>query len=161
SLWSFFHRREAELWSARNRPVTPVVVLDQLEEIFTLGEETEASRARSAAFLAELGDLVENRPPEAVRQALEAEPTAARRFDFKRTTVKLVLSFREDFLAEMEGLKEQMPSLMYNRLRLLAMSGTQAYEVITCAGGHLVDDEVARRMIRLAWKNEPSPPVEP
>ncbi|HKO57561.1 MAG TPA: WD40 repeat domain-containing protein, partial [Thermoanaerobaculia bacterium] len=161
SLWSFFHRRDAEFWSERNRPMTPVIVLDQFEEIFTLGQESEGSRARSAAFLAELSDLVENRPPDAVRQALEAEPTAARSFDFKRSTVKLVLSFREDFLAEMEGLKEGMPSLMYNRFRLLAMSGAQAFEVITRAGGHLVDDEVARRIIRLAWKNEPSPPVDP
>jgi WD40 repeat protein len=160
SLWSFFHRREAEFWSKRNRPVTPVVVFDQFEEIFTLGQETGASGARSVAFLAELADLVENRPPDAVRQALEAEPIAARRFEFKRSTVKLVLSFREEFLAEMEGLKERMPSLMYNRFRLVAMSGTQAYEVITCAGGHLVDDDVARRIIRLAWKNEPSPPVD-
>ena len=161
SLWSFFHRRDAEFWSERNRPVTPVVVFDQFEEFFTLGQETEAARARSAAFLAELSDLVENRPPDAVRQALEADPTAARRFDFKRSMVKLVLSFREDFLAEMEELKEQMPSLMYNRFRLLAMNGAQAYEVITRAGGTLVDDDVARRIIRLAWKNEPSPPVDP
>ncbi|HEX3525514.1 MAG TPA: WD40 repeat domain-containing protein [Thermoanaerobaculia bacterium] len=161
SLWSFFHRRDAEFWSARNRPVTPVIFFDQFEEIFTLGQETEESRARSAAFLAELSDLIENRTPGAVREALEAEPTAARQFDFKRSTVKLVLSFREDFLAEMEGLKEGTPSLMYNRFRLLAMNGTQAYEVITRAGGTLVDDDVARRMIRLAWKNEPSPPVEP
>jgi WD40 repeat protein len=161
TLWSFFHRRDAEFWSARNRPVTPVVVFDQFEEIFTLGQASEASQARSAAFLVELGDLVENRPPEAVRAALEAEPGAARRFDFKRSTAKLVLSFREDFLAEMEGLKERMPSLMYNRFRLLAMSGAQAYDVVTCAGGQLVDDDVARRIIRLAWKNEPSPPVEP
>jgi hypothetical protein len=160
SLWSFVHRRDAEFWSERNRPVTPVIVFDQFEEIFTLGQKTEESRARSAAFLAELSDLVENRPPDAVREALEAESTAVRRFDFKRSTIKLVLSLREDFLAEMEGLKERMPSLMYNRFRLLAMSGTQAYEVITCAGGQLVDDDVARRIIRLAWKNEPSPPVE-
>ncbi|MFL6201039.1 MAG: hypothetical protein ACJ76J_17860, partial [Thermoanaerobaculia bacterium] len=111
SLWSFFHRRDAELWSERNRcPVTPVVVFDQFEEIFTLGQETEESRARSAAFLAELGDLMENRPPDAIRQALEANSTAARRFDFKRSNVKLVVSFREEFLAEMEGLKERMPS---------------------------------------------------
>ena len=137
NLWSFFHRRDAEFWSERNRPVTPVVVFDQFEEIFTLGQETEASRSPSATFLAELSDLVENRPPDAVRQALEAEPTVARRFDFKRATVNLVLSFREEFLAEMEGLKERMPSLMYNRFRLLAMSGAQAYEVITRAGGHL------------------------
>jgi WD40 repeat protein len=160
SLWSFFHRRDAEFWSERNRPVTPVIVFDQFEEIFTLGQETEESQVRSAAFLAELGDLVESRPPDAVREALEADPTAARRFDFKRSTVKLVLSFREDFLAEMEGLKERMPSLMYNRFRLLAMSGAQAYEVITRAGGHLAGDDVARRIIRLAWKNEPSPPVD-
>lgn len=160
SLWSFFHRRDAEFWSERNRPITPVIVFDQFEEIFTLGQESEASRVRSATFLAELGDLVENRPPDAVREALESEPTTARRFDFKRSTVKLIVSFREDFLAEMEGLKGQMPSLMYNRFRLLAMSGTQAYDVITCAGGTLVDDDVARRILRLAWKNEPSPPVD-
>jgi WD40 repeat protein len=160
SLWSFFHRRDAEFWSAFTHSVTPVVVFDQFEEIFTLGQETEGSRVRSNAFLAELGDLVENRPPEAVQQALEAESTAAGHFDFKRSTVKLVLSFREDFLAEMEGLKEQMPSLMYNRFRLLAMNGAQAYEVITRAGRTLVDDDVARRIIRLAWKNEPSPPVD-
>ncbi|MBW8878094.1 MAG: hypothetical protein JF614_24285 [Acidobacteria bacterium] len=156
SLWSFFHRRDAEFWSAKNRPVTPVIVFDQFEEIFTSGQETTAARSRSAAFLAELGDLAENRPPDAVQQALEADSTAARGFDFKRSTVKLVLSFREDFLAEMEGLKGQMPSLMYNRFRLLLMSGDQAYEVITRAGGALVDDDVALRIIRLAWKNDSS-----
>ncbi|HSU80806.1 MAG TPA: hypothetical protein VLR69_00235, partial [Thermoanaerobaculia bacterium] len=26
SLWSFFHRRDAEFWSERNRPVTPVLL---------------------------------------------------------------------------------------------------------------------------------------
>src|SRR5436309_6585790 len=161
SLWPFFHRRDAEFWSERNRPVTPVILFDQFEEIFTLGQETEAARARSAAFLAELGDLIENRPPGAVRQALEADPAAARRFDFKRSTAKIVLSFREDFLAEMEELKGSIPSLMYNRYRLLAMNGVQAYEVITRAGGALVDDDVARRILRLAWRNEASPPVEP
>src|SRR5262249_7792919 len=161
SLWSFFHRRDAEFWSERNRPIVPVLVLDQFEEIFTLGRETDSARAHSAAFLAELGDLVENRPPDSDQRELEADSEATKRFDFKRATVELVLSFREDFLAEMEGLKESTPSLMYNRFRLLAMSGTQAYEVITRAGGTLVDDEIARRILRLAWKNEPSPPVEP
>ncbi|HEV7786091.1 MAG TPA: hypothetical protein VGQ28_12185, partial [Thermoanaerobaculia bacterium] len=49
SLWSFFHRREAEFWSENNRLVTPIFVLDQFEEIFTLGQETAAAPARSAA----------------------------------------------------------------------------------------------------------------
>ena len=158
-LWSFFHRRDAEFWSAINRPVTPVVVFDQFEEIFTLDQQDEAAQERSAEFLVELADLVENRPPPAVKDALERDPAAAGRFEFRRATVKLVLSFREDFLAEMEGLKTAMPSVMVNRLRLLPMDGKQAYAVVTEAGVALVDDDVARRILRLAWKNEPAPPV--
>src|SRR5436305_9867203 len=161
SLWSFFHRRDTEFWSERNRPVIRVIVFDQFAEIFTLGQETATARARSNAFLAELGDLIENRPSHAVKEALEADPATMKRFDFKRSAAKVVLSFREDFLAEMEGLKDSMPSLMYNRFRLLAMNGAQAYEVITRAGGALVDDDVARRILRLAWRNEPSPPLDP
>ncbi|HSB80469.1 MAG TPA: FHA domain-containing protein [Candidatus Methylomirabilis sp.] len=161
SLWAFFHRRDAEFWSRWNHPVIPVVVLDQLEEIFTLGQETDAARARSAVFFAELGDLIENRSPAEVKRDLESVPGAAVHFDFKRARVKLVPSFREDFLAEMEVLKGQIPSLMYNRFRLQAMNGRQAYEVITLAGGHLVDDNVARRIIGLAWRGVHEPPVDP
>ena len=160
-LWSCFHRRDAEFWSALNRPVTPVIVFDQFEEIFTLGQDGDAARSRSAAFLSELADLVEGRPPAVVKLALEHDPAAAGAYEFRRASVKLVLSFREDFLAEMEGLKRSMPSVMVNRLRLLPMDGTQAYAVVTESGGALVDDEVARRILRLAWKNEPAPAVEP
>ncbi|PCE24299.1 WD40 repeat domain-containing protein [Burkholderia ubonensis] len=160
SLWSFFHRRDVEFWSARNRPVTPVIVLDQFEEIFTSGLDADGSRNRLAQFVASLGNLVENHPPETVAQALEADPSHAGRFEFKRSRAKLLLSFREDFLAEVESLKEQIPSLMYNRFRLLAMDGAQAYRVVTEAGGHLVNDESARSIIRLAWQNKATPPVD-
>lgn len=160
-LWAMFHRRDTEFWSARNRPVRPVLVFDQFEEVFTLGEIDEGARARSAAFLAELADLVEGRPPASVKEALEHDPAAASGYAFRRAALDIVLSFREDFLAEIEGLKARMPSLMQNRLRLLPMDGHQAHAVITGAGGALVDDAVARRILRLAWKNEPEPPVEP
>jgi len=160
-LWTYFHRRDAEFWSQLNRPVMPVIVFDQFEEIFTLGDIGESLRQRSAVFLAELADLVENRPPASVKKQLEQDPPAASKYEFRRATVKLVLSFREDFLAEIEQLKPQMPSLMINRLRLLPMNGTQAYAVITEAGSSLVADEEARRLLQLAWKNKPDPPVDP
>jgi len=160
-LWTYFHRRDAEFWSQLNRPVLPVIVFDQFEEIFTLGEFGESLAQRSAEFLAELADLVENRPPASVKKLLEQDPSAASKYEFRRATVKLVLSFREDFLAEIEQLKPQMPSLMINRLRLLPMNGTQAYAVITEAGSSLVADEDARRLLQLAWKNTPDPPVNP
>src|SRR5262249_41627875 len=118
TLWEFVQQLDAKFWSSRNRPVVPVLVLDQFEEIFTLGQETEAARRRSEEFLEELAGLVENRPPIRVKQLIEADPEAASRFDFQRRGCKVVLSFREDFLAEMEGLKRRMPSLMRNRYRL-------------------------------------------
>src|SRR6478672_6463482 len=38
SLWEYLHRTDFELRSAQNYPLTPVIVLDQFEELFTLGE---------------------------------------------------------------------------------------------------------------------------
>ena len=160
-LWTYFHRRDAEFWSQLNRPVLPVIVFDQFEEIFTRGADCENLRQRSAEFLSELADLVENRPPASVKKLLEQDPSAVSKYEFRRATVKLVLSFREDFLAEIEKLKPQMPSLMINRLRLLPMNGTQAYAAITEAGSSLVADEDARRLLQLACKNTPDPPVDP
>jgi WD40 repeat protein len=160
SLWSYFQRRDVEFWNDHTQLVAPVIVFDQFEEIFTAERDDDTARTRIAEFFTGLSEVVENRPPEAVRALLERNPAAAGGFEFKRARVKVVLSLRKDFLAELEARRKLMPSLMYNRLALTAMRGDQAYSAITRAGGGLVDDDIARRIIRLAWKNEPSPPAE-
>ena len=38
SLWEYLHRADFELWCSQNHLLTPVIVLDQFEELFTLGE---------------------------------------------------------------------------------------------------------------------------
>ena len=43
SLWEYLHGKDFELWSAQNYPLTPVIVLDQFEELFTLGERVSRS----------------------------------------------------------------------------------------------------------------------
>ena len=54
SLWEYLHRKDFELWSAKNQLLTPVIVIDQFEEIFTLGERVpdlvEASRTSSVTW---------------------------------------------------------------------------------------------------------------
>jgi hypothetical protein len=55
SLWSFF--KTAEFWRG-DLLVTPVLILDQFEELFTL----QGSEARTN-FLSELGYLVRGVPP--------------------------------------------------------------------------------------------------
>ena len=37
TLWGYFHDKQTEFWSRRNRLVTPVLIFDQFEEIFTFG----------------------------------------------------------------------------------------------------------------------------
>jgi hypothetical protein len=142
TLWGYFHDKDTEFWSRRNRLVTPVLVLDQFEEIFTLGQG-----AASAPTLDELAALIENRPPESVRSALDDDPDAATRYDFAKENGKVILALREDFLPELEGLRRRMPSIMDNRMRLTRMNGRQALDAILASGGHLMAPGVAEKVI--------------
>ena len=47
SLWEYLHRADFELWSAHNYPLTPVIVLDQFEELFTLDSGFPSSSGNS------------------------------------------------------------------------------------------------------------------
>lgn len=144
SLWEYVHRPDFELWSTSNQLLTPVFIFDQFEEVFTLGRENaEAVRK----LREDLADLAENRVPALLAQRFE-HPTAdvpplelaARRF-------KLVLSFREDFLAEVEGWRSAIPSLVRNRFRLLPMNGHQALSAVTKTGGRLVDPAIGQAIV--------------
>lgn len=159
TLWAYFHRAGAGFWNERNRPLLPVLVFDQFEELFTQGQADAAARARAAAFVAELADLVEDRMPLALQQALEHDPQQAEAYDGGRRGCKILLSFREDYLAQIEGLRAVMPSVMRNRFRLLPMDLAQARAVVG-SGGDLVAPEVVPRLLGLAWNNKAEAPPE-
>jgi WD40 repeat protein len=149
SLWEHFHRRGAAYWTADNEPVTPVLVLDQFEEAFTLGRQTPERAAIASAFLDELADLVEGRVPAALRARLDAEPAAAKAFDFNRHAYKVLIAIREDFLADLEMLRARMPSLAGNRMRLVALRGDAAVTVTQAGGETLVPPNVGEEIVRL------------
>jgi WD40 repeat protein len=154
TLWESLHRQGAELWSPRNRIVTPLLVLDQFEEVFTLGRGTAPRAQSTEAFLAELADLCEGSVPAGVRERLEADPEAARDFSFARHPYKILLSLREDFLPELEGLRGRIRSIVQNRLRLRRMNGDNALRAVTRAGGHLVEPDVPDRVVRFVAARE-------
>ncbi|HKQ40680.1 MAG TPA: hypothetical protein VJ063_21615, partial [Verrucomicrobiae bacterium] len=156
TLWEHFHKKECDWWDSDNRLVKPVLVFDQFEELLTLGQSTPERAVRTAAFLSELEDLVENRPPTALAQRFEAERGLARNYDLERLDYRVVLTLREDFLPDLEGLREQLRAIMFNRVRLLPMSGEQAMEVILKPGGHLVDEDVAVRIVDFVSSSERS-----
>jgi|GEM_PF-1689903 len=147
TLWELFHHRDDRLRAADGRFLTPVLVLDQFEELFTLGAAAEDTRARARAFLAELADLVENRPPAEFEARLEDGTADVEAFDFTRGDYRVLLSLREDYLPHLEGLRAAMPSLMQNRQRLARLAGAQALDAVSKPAPGLVTADVARAIV--------------
>lgn len=148
SLWEYLHHRDDVLRDESGKTLIPLVIFDQFEEIFTLAQSDDFGRARAATFIADLADLVENRPPHELEARLETDDTLAERFDFARGDYRVLIALREDYLAPLEGLKNAMPSITQNRLRLAPMTGTQAMSAVLKPGKGLVSEEVAAAIVR-------------
>jgi hypothetical protein len=143
TLWEYFHRSDNHFWSPRNELVTPLLVFDQFEELFTLGRETADRNRRGSDFVSELADLVENRPPAALRD----DPARAREFNFKPAPLKVLLSMREDYLGDLEYIRSKFRALVQNRLRLRPMGERQAREVIA-VGSPLLANGTEDRIVK-------------
>ncbi len=144
TLWEYFHRDGNSFWNTRNKLVVPLLVFDQFEEIFTLGR-IDPDRAKAAgAFLDQLADLSEGRPPVVLKEWIDNHPAEASAFDFGRHHYKLLLGIREDFLANLEAC---MPTMARNRFWLRSMNGDAALLVVNQAR-HLIDPEVGEQLVR-------------
>lgn len=148
SLWEFLHHRDDLLLDESGTTLIPLLIFDQFEEIFTLAQTDDFGRARAARFIADLADLVENRPPRDLERRLEQDDSAAERFDFARSDYRVLIALREDYLAPLEGLKNIMPSVTQNRLRLAPMTGSQALAAVLQPGKGLVNEDVAAAIVR-------------
>lgn len=160
SLWEFLHRSGLELWSRQNQLLTPLFVLDQFEEVFTLGAGFPAAIAQ---LRTDLADLIENRVPAILAARLVNDEHAAEVFSFDSQRYKVLFSFREDYLPQMEAWKGDIPSIMRNRLRLLPMSGEQAFEAVHRTAPNLAPEPVARQIVAFvaaAGDAEPGAEVE-
>jgi hypothetical protein len=147
TLWEYFHREGNNFWNSRNRPVMPLLVFDQFEEAFTLGRLDAQRSAATDAFLAELADLAETRPPATLKDRIDQHPDEAGAFDFARHHYKILLGIREDFLPDLETLRASMPTLALNRMRLQRMNGEAALLVVNQAE-HLIDPDVGEQVVR-------------
>lgn len=116
SLWSFF--KTVEFWRG-DLLLTPVLIIDQFEELFTL--QSEGARE---AFLSELSYLVRGVPPPSqLQQDSQLDETPP--------PIHLVLSLREDFLGLLEEASDHIPEIMDHRYRLAPLSYDMASEAIT------------------------------
>jgi hypothetical protein len=132
SLWEFFHDRSVPWWRPSNpNYVQPVLIFDQFEDIFTQGEDKGGACTTAATeFLIAIADLVENRPPAALRERMRNDRTLVRAYDFQSRPVRVVIALREDFLARLERWRRVLPSVIENRVELRLLSGVQALRAV-------------------------------
>ena len=143
SLWELLHDRTRVIKNRTDQVVTPLVVLDQFEEFFTVG----ANHPDRAAFIDELASLVEGYAPACVTKTVEERPERAAELDFQSTSYKLILTLREDFIAEMDCLRRVIPSVMQNRYRLRAFDPAHAREVVALPGVRLVAPDAVGEIV--------------
>ena len=153
SLWEFFHRMQPQ---KEGQIITPLIVIDQFEEIFTLSKNTQPVRA----FFDELADLFNNVMPEylnsdnALQKAEETgsifdglSVSSTSRFE-QEMSYHIVFVLREDYLSFLERYAAPIPALKQNRYGLLPITYRQAMEIITKPCEGLVSIEVADAIIR-------------
>jgi len=112
SLWYFF--KTAEFWQS-DLLISPVLILDQFEEMFALQSEQQRIK-----FLDQFSYLVRGvRPKELPAEVSDSPPP-----------IKIVISLREDFLANLEELSDRIPEVLDQRFRLLALERPAASQAI-------------------------------
>lgn len=140
SLWEYFHCNE--FWNEENYPVIPLIVVDQFEEIFTLGKNLSLQ----PDFFNQLSDLCDNKYPQYVIDYLNDRNNE--RIEYPETiNYRFVISLREDFLARLEEQAETIPALKRNRFSLQCINEEQALDIILKPQPGLVSEDVAALII--------------
>ncbi|SFK13040.1 hypothetical protein SAMN05216302_100156 [Nitrosomonas aestuarii] len=146
SLWMQLHHTEFELRDDAGRRWTPVFVLDQFEEIFTLGA---ADLERQQQLFYELGDLMENRIPRVLAERLhdDTDGSLYEQLNLDTQHYRFLLSLREDYLPDLAEWTDRIPRLGANRYRLLPMIDAQAVDAVIKTGGKLVTPSDAQNIV--------------
>jgi Novel STAND NTPase 1 len=130
TLWEFFHRAGNRWWSSRQRVVTPIIIIDEVESIFTTAAQNATAERQAAQFLKELSQLAANRPPQRLATRLEKGGVSESAYDFEPVPLRIVLIFREEFASQLGRLRLLFPTLRRSELRLEPFTTSQARDVL-------------------------------
>ncbi len=148
SLWYFFHTNE--FWSAQNELLTPIVIIDQFEDIF----KEEVREFSPETFFKDLDELSNDVPPFSIREKVEDFES----FRYKQSSeFRLVCSLREDYLPRLDDYvySINIPELRKSRYGITLMDSNQAREVILYPSKGIVSNIVSDKIIDILSTQDP------
>ena len=141
TLWEYF--QEVTLFDGDGEDsITPVLILDQFEEIFTIGNNHKGINELKY----ELYCLIENQMPDSFKEKI-ANKKAVFPHRFYSPRLRVIISLREDYLPHLNTIKPLIPSIDKVLLRVVFLNGKHAREIINMPQG-IPDVEVADYILR-------------
>lgn len=150
TLWEYFHRVRHYDGTVNNKLVTPVLVIDQFEEMFTVGK----NHPLIDAWTDELYYLLEDQfPPQFRNRVLEEQKEFSKSYLKETPNLRVVISLREDYLPSLNSLKSRIASIDRAMFRVVHLNGKQAREIIGMPGG-IQDKKVTEDILSLFYPKE-------
>jgi WD40 repeat protein len=152
SLWEWL--RSFSLTDLSGTSCQPVFIFDQFEEIFTLGKNARGLET----LIRQIGDAAENFMPEEISQLIN-EGIAELPFEPAFQPYKTVITLRDDYLAQLQGLRQVLPgvTVRQNHFALNRLTGSQALEAITGpAPAGMISGRVATEIIHFVANSSES-----
>jgi hypothetical protein len=151
TLWEYFHLQKPGWVAAGGKPVVPVLIFDQFEDVLGFDGTDPAARRPVEALWTQIANLVENRGREAART--------------ERNGFKVVISLRQDHLPKLLARRGQMPSITQNHFLLKPFNGSKAVRAVLGPGKGLLDpanpdtlaEEIVRRVGRETTQSSDKP----
>lgn len=151
TLWEYFHRVK-NFDNKKGKGLTPVLVLDQFEEMFTIGKNHEELND----WINELFYLIEDEFPEALRnKILKDELKGEEEFPYTSDppNLKIIIVLREDYLSHLNALKDRIHSIDRVRFQVKPLDGQQAKDIIQ-KPGRIKDKKVINHILRLSYLDD-------
>jgi len=156
TLWEYFRRVNHYKLSEHEgkkieTPVIPVLVFDQFEEIFTLGDQE--SEKEKNDLIHELYWLAEDQIPATFKEQFQesGDDTSGIKEPLSphaRLNTRLIISLREDYLAQLIALKPHIPSIKQSLFQVTHLNGKRAREIIHMPDG-IQDNKIADQILRM------------
>lgn len=155
TLWEYFHEVKFK-YKQNDSECIPVLIFDQFEEIFTLGTENKSIQFRenTRLLIGFISDIIENIPPDSLDE--ETRTNLKYNFTSKENPVKVLFSFREEYLSDFYSLSKLIPSIAYSNLqyRLNPLSYNTAFEIVSKASKGLFNNKAIHKILRLVCETE-------